>query len=123
MFFTSALRSWFLPSLCTRAECARRYRRARRATSKPTLEWLENRRLLSVFVVNSTDDTDYCLSLPNDPHMTLREAIPDTNTTPGADTIKFNIPGPANDANPLTSNDKWWTIQLVSDLPPITDAG
>jgi CSLREA domain-containing protein len=63
----------------------------------------------STFTVNSTADpgTGSC-----DPvECTLREAIAAANTTSGADTINFNIPG---------SGVK--TISPISDLPTITDA-
>jgi CSLREA domain-containing protein len=63
----------------------------------------------STFTVNSTADpgTGSC-----DPvECTLREAIATANTTSGADTINFNIPG---------SGVK--TISPMSDLPTITDA-
>jgi CSLREA domain-containing protein len=68
------------------------------------LEVLEDRHLLSIFTVNSTDDA-------GDPATTtLRQAIEAANAASGEDRIEFNIPG----AGPHT-------IQPASALPAITD--
>jgi CSLREA domain-containing protein len=70
-----------------------------------------------VFVVNSTADTDdgQCTTAANG--CTLREAINAANANAGADSIHFNIPGPA----PFTIN---VTGQAgdVAVLPRITDS-
>ena len=54
---------------------------------RPRLEWLEERRLLSTFVVLNTNDSGAG---------SLRQAIVDANNNPnsaGPDVIDFNIPG------------------------------
>src|SRR5262245_37276028 len=66
---------------------------------RPTFEPLEDRRLLSAVVINTL----------NSGAGSLRQAIIDTNDTPGLDDITFNIPG----AGPHT-------IALTSELPTIT---
>ncbi len=48
----------------------------------------------------------------------LRQAIFDANANAGPDTIEFNIS--TNDPN---YNGQWWTITLVSPLPPLGDSG
>src|SRR5262245_51725801 len=55
----------------------------RRATVRPRVELLEGRLAPATFLVTNTRDGD-----PG----SLREAIHMANATPGADTIKFNIP-------------------------------
>ncbi len=63
----------------------------------------------ATFEVNSNNDTDdgSC----DVTHCSLREAITASNTTAGADTIRFNIDGPSQ------------TIQVTGDgLPDITDS-
>ncbi|MFC1530229.1 CSLREA domain-containing protein [Gemmatimonadota bacterium] len=64
--------------------------------------------VLSTYMVNSTDDVDdgTCDLI----HCSLREAIIGANNNPGLDTITFSIPG----SGPHT-------IQLVSELPTISD--
>jgi CSLREA domain-containing protein len=54
----------------------------------------------SSFVVNAADDVDdgSC----DDSHCSLREAINAANANPGADSITFDIPGPAPHVIPLT---------------------
>ncbi len=68
---------------------------------RPLLEVLEDRMLLSTFVVAKTDDSG-----PG----TLRQAILDANANSGADTIKFSISGSGVQ-----------TITPTSQLPTITD--
>ena len=53
---------------------------------RPRAEGLEGRVLLSVFTVTTTAD---------DGAGSLRQAILSANTAPGADEVRFNIPGEA----------------------------
>jgi uncharacterized repeat protein (TIGR01451 family) len=62
---------------------------------------VEPRQLLATFTVSSVADSG-----PN----TLRQAILDSNATPGANTIRFSIPAPGP-----------YSIAPVSDLPAITN--
>jgi CSLREA domain-containing protein len=68
-------------------------RQKNRSSNVPAIariaEPLENRALLTTFVVNSLGDAID----PDDGVMTLREAITSANTLPDADTIAFSIPG------------------------------
>ena len=88
--------------LHSRRRRARRLRQARYCRTR--LELLEDRRLLSLYVVNLTSDlpdrtplgdgkVDVDLDTPGD-QVTLRGAIMDANQSPGKDTVEFNIPGP-----------------------------
>lgn len=72
------------------------------------VESLEQRLVLSAFVVNSDDDTDdgSC----DDSHCSLREAIEAANASTGADLIRFDIPAAEVP-----------TIRPGSGLPTITD--
>jgi hypothetical protein len=83
--------------------------RCQQAT-RPRLELLEARTLLSVFVVNSTSDLDRAGGLASGQE-SLRQAIEDVNadTGTGPDTINFNIPGSGVQL-----------IQPLSQLPTIT---
>jgi parallel beta-helix repeat protein len=65
-------------------------------------ESLEQRTLLSVFTVTTAADAG-----PG----SLRQAILDANAAPGADDIRFNIPGPGVH-----------TVRPASPLPEVTDA-
>src|SRR5690348_2725105 len=71
--------------------------------SRPRLEWMEDRTLLSTFTVTNTGDSD-----PG----SLRQAILDSNADTGqANTIDFAIPGEGVQ-----------TIAPGSPLPAITQA-
>jgi len=69
-------------------------------------ELCEDRMLLTTFTVNSAADP-----VGLEGTTTLRQAIDDSNATPGPNTIDFNIPGPGVH-----------TISLASPLPPIVEA-
>jgi hypothetical protein len=75
---------------------ARRDARIRsiRRTSRPRLEQLEARLVLSAFTVVNTGDNGGVDPAPFEGTGTLRQAIIDANANPGADVIAFNIPGP-----------------------------
>ncbi|HEV3204654.1 MAG TPA: right-handed parallel beta-helix repeat-containing protein [Gemmataceae bacterium] len=66
------------------------------------LEELEERRLLTIFVVSNTNDSGFG---------SLRQAILNSNGTPGANSINFNISGSG-----------LHTIALSSSLPVITNS-
>ena len=81
------------------------------------LEALEDRRLLSVFTVNSTADA---IDL-SDGVTTLREALDTANLMPnigGPDVINFDIPTTDPGYNPTTGG---FTIKPLSALPTVTD--
>lgn len=88
-----------------------------RRNRRPGFDDLERRRLLTTFVVSDAGDT-------NTPG-TLRYAITQSNQTPGANDVVFNMPAstaplldsPAPGFDPTT---QVWTIQLQSPLPAIT---
>ena len=92
--------------------------RARFRRTRPRLEAMESRRLLSTFLVSSTADSG-----PG----SLRQAILDADADPaaGADAIIFGMPAstaaglnvPAPGFDPGTQD---WTITLASPLPVIT---
>ena len=71
---------------------------------------MEERALLSTFIVNTVSDLDSAGGLPTGQE-SLRQAIEDTNADTGSsvDTIDFNIPGTGVQ-----------TIQPLSQLPIIT---
>ena len=71
---------------------------------------MEDRTLLSTFIVNTVSDLDTAGGLPAGQE-SLRQAIEDANadTSPGVDTIDFDIPGQGVQ-----------TITLASDLPSVT---
>jgi hypothetical protein len=81
-----------------------------RRRSRPTLDRLEERTMLSIFVVNTVSDLDSASGLPAGQE-SLRQAIEDANAdaNPGVDTIDFNIAGSGVQ-----------TIQPLSQLPIIT---
>src|SRR5271157_4889024 len=105
-----------------------RKRRRRRSTSpvvgrrsRPCLEALETRQLLSTYVVNSASDNPQ-----TDPKIvTLRQAILEADASPSPSDIVFNIPAstdpsldiPVQGFDPSTQD---WTITLSSPLPAIT---
>jgi parallel beta-helix repeat protein len=68
---------------------------------RPLVETLEARELLTVFLVQNTNDSG---------DGSLRQAIIDANRTAGQDTISFDISPPGQQ-----------TIDLLSQLPEITD--
>ena len=70
-----------------------------------SFDLFEERLLLTTFTVTSAADP-----FGLEGTTTLRQAIYDSNATPGPNTIDFNIPGPGVH-----------TISLASPLPPITD--
>ncbi len=76
-----------------------RRRTSRKAVSEP----LEERRLLSTIVVNTTSDDIN----PLDGTTSLREAMKAAETNPAADLIKFSIP-----TTDPGYNGQWWTITL-----------
>jgi titin len=83
---------------------------------RPHVEGVERRLLLTTYVVDSTSDT------PVAGHLTLREAITDTNAHPGPNSISFNLPA-ANvpgvvDYDSLFQN---WIFQPATPLPTITN--
>ena len=79
--------------------------RGRKRPVNPSFELVEDRVLLATFTVNSAADP-----FGREGTTTLRQAIDDSNATPGPNTIDFNISGPGVH-----------TINLASPLPPITD--
>jgi len=56
----------------------------RRGTRQPVIELLEQRKLFATFTVSNVNDAGLD---------SLRQAITNANSSPGADTIVFNIPG------------------------------
>jgi hypothetical protein len=89
----------------------RRRRPARSAAhSRPRLEALEDRCLPSTFFVTNTGDNNGVNPAPFAGTGTLRQALVDSNATPGTNTIDFNIPG--------TGVQK---IQAAAELPVITN--
>lgn len=70
-------------------------------------------------VVTTTADTDN----PANNSGSLRDAIECANTTPGSDTITFNMPTTeAGFTNPAGTGNDYWSILLSSQLPSITEA-
>ena len=91
--------------------------------SRPNLEALETRQLLSTYYVTNTSDNGN----NTDPGAgTLRQAIINANNDTSPDDIVFNIPAstapllnvPVSGFDPGTQT---WTITLQSPLPPITN--
>src|SRR5208282_3258151 len=80
-------------------------RRQRTRTLRPMIELMEDRVLLATFTVNSAADP-----FGLEGTTTLRQAIDESNDTPGLNTINFAIPGPGVH-----------TISPLSALPEITD--
>ena len=81
-----------------------RSRGRKRPPFRLSFDLFEERRLLATFTVNSTADQFL------EGTTTLRQAIEESNTTPGPNTIDFNIPGPGP-----------FIIQPLTALPTITD--
>jgi hypothetical protein len=77
-------------------------RRGRPSYWRPWLEQFEKRELLSTFEVTNTNDSGAG---------SLRQAILDSNASPGQNTIDFNIPGAGIQ-----------TIQPLSALPAVTNS-
>lgn len=75
--------------------------RPRRQRFQPRIERLEDRRMMAAFTVVNTDDAGAG---------SLRQALLDSNSNPGADEIRFNIPGTGVH-----------TISPLTALPSITD--
>src|SRR5262249_47635739 len=93
---------WFAPSVGRGVHQRPRPRPAVRRPSSPlSLDVLEDRWLLSTFLVTNTNNAG---------SGSLRQAILDANAQPGTDTIAFQIDG-----------DGVHTIQPTSALPAITD--
>ena len=89
---------------------ARRYRRVhRRIGFRPAVIRLEDRTLLSAFTVVNTDDNGGVNPAPLAGTGTLRQAIIDSDATPGANVIDFNIGGGGHQV-----------IALASGLPALT---
>jgi CSLREA domain-containing protein len=78
--------------------------------SRPALEVLEDRRLLSAFMVVNTGDNNGVNPSPDAGTGTLRQAIVDANFSDGPQLIQFQIPGK-----------HLQTISLAGPLPLITD--
>jgi hypothetical protein len=108
----------------------RRARRARAQSFLPFLERVEDRVVLSTFVVTNTYDNGGINPAPFAGTGTLRQAIIDSNatdpnTTGGTSDIVFDIPAstagnlgtPVQGFDPI---DQTWTITLSSPLPIIT---
>src|SRR5208337_967104 len=72
-------------------------------TRRPIIEAMEPRLLLATIVVNNPTDT------PMEGQTDLRQAIDDSNATPGPNTIDFKISGNGP-----------FTIALNSPLPPVS---
>src|ERR1700733_3243501 len=78
--------------------------------SRPFLEVLEDRRLLSTLLVVNTGDNNGVDPSPGADTGTLRQAIVDADFLPRPQTIEFQIPGK-----------NLHTISLAAPLPLITD--
>ena len=83
-------------------------KRLKRQPFRPEFLDLEQRRLMSIFQVTNTGDNGGVNPAPNTGTGTLRQAIVDSNATPGSNTIDFSI---GTDAQ---------TISVLSALPSIT---
>src|SRR5437899_1764842 len=101
----------FLRRLSSRPAAPRRKQRRRGA--RPFLEILEDRTLLSTFVVNNTFDDGIVRS------NTLRVAITLANATPGPDTIQFQIP--TTDLGYDAASGVWTIRPRSGGLPAIAD--
>src|SRR5688572_9064332 len=98
----------------------RAHGRVRRKPFRALVESLEGRQLLATFQVINAEDNGLG---------SLRQAILNANSSPGADAIVFDIPAttvlPAAPGNlPFPGFDEstqTWRISLLSPLPTITD--
>ena len=96
----------------------RKIRRSRHSKSspvlrrifRPALELMEQRALLSTYVVNTVSDLDVAGGLPAGEE-SLRQAIESANSDSTPDVIDFNIPGSGVQ-----------TIALASALPAISNS-
>jgi uncharacterized repeat protein (TIGR01451 family) len=87
---------------------SRRLRRRARSGTRPRLEALEGRQLLTTYTVTNTGDlTPTGAVVPG----SLRDMIIQANANPGSDSIKFNIPGSGVQ-----------TIRMSGVMPAITDS-
>ena len=94
--------------------------------SRPSLEALETRQLLSTYAVTNTGDNAGINPLPNAGTGTLRQAIVDADASSSPADIVFNIPAstsadyevPVPGFDPATQT---WRITLQSPLPAITN--
>jgi hypothetical protein len=59
---------------------------------RPVLETLEDRQLLSTFLVTNTGDNSGVNPASGAGTGTFRQALVDANSNPGMDSIEFNIP-------------------------------
>jgi uncharacterized repeat protein (TIGR01451 family) len=80
---------------------SRQKRRPRSVTYTPRLEQVEARQLLATFTVTSVADSGAG---------SLRQAILDANATPGANAIRFALPGPGP-----------YSIAPATDLPTVSN--
>src|SRR5689334_17286305 len=115
--FTSWLRTLTSPSR------PRQTGSLRRRTARLYLELLEDRSLLSTFLVTSTGDNGGVNPLAGAGTGTLRQAIIDANfaatgTASSPDLIEFNIPNSDPGYSTVTGA---YTIQPQSALPTVTD--
>src|SRR5437899_1139044 len=104
----------------------RRTRRTRTRAFFPFLEPVEDRVVLSTFIVQNTGDNGGVNPAPHAGTGTLRQAIVDANATPGTNEIDFGIPASTapNLDVPVAGFDldtQTWTITLSSPLPTITN--
>ncbi|MBV8310949.1 MAG: hypothetical protein JO344_11220, partial [Planctomycetaceae bacterium] len=92
--------------------------------SRPSLEVLETRQLLSTYAVTNTGDNLGIDPQPGAGTGTLRQAIVDADASSSPADIVFNIPAMAPNDLPVPGFDpvtQDWTITLNSPLPAITD--
>src|SRR5271157_6032888 len=92
--------------------------------SRPSLEALETRQLLSTYAVTNTGDNLGIDPQPGAGTGTLRQAIVDADASSSPADIVFNIPAMAPNDLPVPGFDpvtQDWTITLNSPLPAITD--
>jgi hypothetical protein len=125
MLFSFWLRNW-KRSLERQSALKQTWQRRpafRRVAPRPRLEALEDRTLLSTYLVTNTTDNGGANPTPGAGTGTLRQAIVDANyyntgTPASPDLIQFNIPITDLGYNNSTSA---FTIKPQSALPTITD--